>query len=229
MTFLHLTIVPRLAIALATCAVGIFPIGVAGQVDATPEPPTFHLVAKVRVEEWVSPLPVPEPGAGFTEESLLASLREGGFVIYFRHASTDFSQVDADPVDLKDCATQRNLSNVGRDESRRIGASIDDLGIPIGDVFTSEMCRARDTAELAFGEAVPVSALTALDTVSAESEEDERTEALRTFLGMPPETGTNTVLVGHLVNITVAANVTLDEAEAAIFLPSFGCSGRVGE
>jgi len=31
-----------------------------------------------------------------------------------RHAATDFSKPDQDPVDLADCATQRNLSARGR-------------------------------------------------------------------------------------------------------------------
>lgn len=195
-------------------------------VVATPEAPGFHLVAKVRSEEWTSPLPALEPGADIGDRSLLEALREGGFVIYIRHASTDFSTVDEEPVDLEDCATQRTLSETGRVESRRIGESIDDLVIPVGDVLSSEMCRAWETAELAFGEAELCSDLTAFATARSEAEEDERTGALRTLLATPPEPGTNTFVVGHLVNVTVAANVTMEEAEAAIFLPAESRSGN---
>jgi hypothetical protein len=37
---------------------------------------------------------------------------------------------------------------------------------------------------------------------------------------------TNIFVVGHLVNITVAANVTMEEGEAAIFMPSASWSGN---
>ena len=48
------------------------------------------------------------------EPSLVDRLRQGGFVIYFRHATTDFSQIDSDLVNLDNCTTQRNLTDAGR-------------------------------------------------------------------------------------------------------------------
>jgi phosphohistidine phosphatase SixA len=171
-------------------------------------------------------MPPLEPGADIGDESLVEAMREGGFVIYIRHASTDFSTVDEEPVDLADCTAQRTLSEVGRLESRRIGESIVDLDIPVGVVLSSEMCRAWETAELAFGEVELTSDLTVFATASSEAEEDERTDVLRALLATPPEAGTNTFVVGHLVNITVAANVTMEEGEAAIFMPSASWSGN---
>ncbi len=218
-----------IAVAVVSLVVASSPAGIAAQpasVVATPEAPAFHLVAKVRSEEWMSPLPALETGADIGDKSLLEALREGGFVIYIRHASTDFSTVDEEPIDLQDCATQRTLSEVGRVEARRIGESIVDHDIPVGDVYSSEMCRAWETAELAFGEVELTSDLTAFVTASSEAEEDARTDALRTLLGTPPESGTNTFVVGHLVNITIAANVTMEEGEATIFLPTESRSGN---
>jgi hypothetical protein len=53
--------------------------------------------------------------AGEPARSPLAEqLRRGGLVLVLRHAATDFSRGDQDPVDLKDCRTQRNLSAAGR-------------------------------------------------------------------------------------------------------------------
>lgn len=211
-----------IALAVVLLVAEISPGGSAAQMAtavATPEAPGFHLVAKVRSEEWTSPLPALENGADIGDRSLLEALREGGFVIYIRHASTDFSTVDEGPVDLQDCAAQRTLSEVGRVESRRLGESIDELNIPVGVVLSSEICRAWETAALAFGEVDLTSDLTAFDTASSEAEEVERTDALRTLLATPPEPGTNTFVVGHLVNITIAAGVTMEEGEAAIFLP----------
>ncbi len=65
--------------------------------------------------------------------SLVERLRRGGFVIYFRHASTDFSQVDSDLVNLDNCATQRNLTDAGRAQAAAIGEAMHTLAIPIGD------------------------------------------------------------------------------------------------
>ena len=85
---------------------------------------------------------------------LLAALRAGGHILYFRHADTDHRQVDRG-VRLEDCATQRNLTDAGRDHSRALGEAIRSLGIPIGAVLASPMCRTMETATLfAFGTAL---------------------------------------------------------------------------
>ena len=46
---------------------------------------------------------------------LLAALRGGGYVIYFRHADTDRSQNDSRMSSMADCANQRNLVDAGRE------------------------------------------------------------------------------------------------------------------
>ena len=82
---------------------------------------------------------------------LVEALREGGYVVYLRHAVTDRSKEDDPVLDLDDCSTQRILSEDGRDQSRGIGGAFRKLAIPVGDVYSSEYCRTRETAELAFG------------------------------------------------------------------------------
>jgi hypothetical protein len=52
---------------------------------------------------------------------LLAALRAGGYILYFRHADTDHSQNDERMTSVEDCTTQRNLTDRGRDHSRAIG------------------------------------------------------------------------------------------------------------
>src|SRR5215813_731007 len=69
--------------------------------------------------------------------ALLAALRGGGYVLFFRHAATDFGQNDDRMTGYEDCATQRNLIDKGRADARAIGADIRALGIPIGDVLAS--------------------------------------------------------------------------------------------
>jgi phosphohistidine phosphatase SixA len=185
--------------------------------------PEFRPVARVLAEDWpalATETATPVAGAELMGAALLAALREGGFVIYFRHARTNFSQDDTDLSDLSNCATQRNLSAEGRDQARRIGEAIAALDIPVGEVLSSELCRTRETAELAFGQATPMPDLTSFGTAGSEAEEQERAAALRRLLGTPPARGTNTVLVGHLFNIQAAAGIGLAEGEAAIFNPA---------
>jgi phosphohistidine phosphatase SixA len=190
---------------------------------STPEAPGFHLVARVFAEDWAA-LPTATATSAAGEElagpDLLASLRQGGFVLYFRHARTDFSQDDTDLSDLSNCATQRNLSSEGQAQSRLIGEAIAALAIPIGEVLSSELCRTRETAELAFGRATPMPDLTSFGTAGSEAEERERAASLRRLLASPPRPGTNTVLVGHLFNIQAAAGISLAEGQAAVFRPT---------
>ena len=82
---------------------------------------------------------------------LADALRQGGYILYFRHTATDFSQNDERMTGFEDCANQRNLTDAGRADARAIGAAIRSLGIPIGEVLASPFCRTRETAELIFG------------------------------------------------------------------------------
>jgi len=77
---------------------------------------------------------------------LVAALKQGGYVVYFRHAATDFSKNDEKMRDFDDCANQRNLTDAGRDQAKRIGASWRALGLPLGKVYASPFCRTRETA-----------------------------------------------------------------------------------
>jgi len=58
---------------------------------------------------------------------LLAALRDGGYILYFRHTATDFGQNDEHMTGYEACDTQRNLTDAGRAEARAIGAALRDL------------------------------------------------------------------------------------------------------
>jgi len=104
-------------------------------------------------------VPQPPPGRSsspvreISNAALLAELRRGGAIIYFRHTSTDFSRDDVKSRSDDDCANQRPLTDKGRDEARAIGAAIRDLKISIGKVLASPRCRTMETAMLIFGRA----------------------------------------------------------------------------
>ena len=161
---------------------------------------------------------------------LLSALSGGGFVIYFRHADTDFRQQDVRPVNLADCTKQRNLTDRGREHARAIGAAIRTLAIPVGPVLASPLCRTVESAELAFGTAERADAVREPGGPPAGS--PERFTALRTLLSTAPPAGTNKVVVGHAYPFySLVGGQYLDEGEAAVVRPQgvgFEVVARVG-
>src|SRR5690606_29222787 len=94
-----------------------------------------------------------------------ALLREGGHVVLMRHA---YSLGAADPpgFDIEKCDTQRNLSDRGRQQARRIGSLFAARAAPVERVLSSRLCRALDTGRIAFGERL-VEPFPALDPAPA--------------------------------------------------------------
>ena len=152
----------------------------------------------------------PEPG-------VVQKLREGGYVLYMRHASTDFSQNDAGMTSYEDCANQRNLTDKGRDEAREIGAHVKRLGIPIGEVLASPYCRTMETARLAFGKA---QASNDVRGGPVRSDDPKRYDALRRLLGNPVTGRTNRVISSHGNPFqAIAGSPYLAEGEIAVVRP----------
>jgi hypothetical protein len=96
--------------------------------------------------------------AGAADDQVAKLLREGGAVIAFRHA---LAPGTFDPPGFQPgvCSTQRNLSDEGRAQARRIGEWFGARGLKPARVRSSPWCRCLDTATLAFGSAEPWAAL----------------------------------------------------------------------
>ena len=87
------------------------------------------------------------------DEALWDALRGGGHVLYVRHSLTEPGFGDPPGFKLEDCSTQRNLSEEGRAQARRLGRALAERKVPIGEVLSSPWCRCLETARLAFGRA----------------------------------------------------------------------------
>ena len=83
---------------------------------------------------------------------VMADLKKGGVVILMRHANSPSGQSGSVGM-TKDCTLQngRGLDSEGFFQARFIGEFLLDNGVPIGSAFTSDMCRAWDTARLVAG------------------------------------------------------------------------------
>ncbi|WP_369795491.1 histidine phosphatase family protein [Acidovorax sp. JHL-3] len=79
-----------------------------------------------------------------------ALLRKGGVVVVFRHALAP-GTFDPPGMRLGDCSTQRNLSDAGRAQARRIGEWFKERQLQPAAVRSSPWCRCMDSATLAFG------------------------------------------------------------------------------
>ena len=139
------------------------------------------------------------PVAADTPEgaALVALLRGGGHVLFFRHADTRGANCDI-TYRVGDRAGQRNISPDGRAQAARIGERLAALGIPVElPVLAGPVYRARDTAEAAFGAArVQVTDSLLADDFSGPRLDWVLAEHRRLF-SAPVAPGVNRVLVGH--------------------------------
>jgi hypothetical protein len=157
-----------------------------------------------------------EPARELAGPALLAELRAGGYIIYFRHTSTDFGQNDDQMTGYEDCTKQRNLTDGGRDEARAVGEAFRDLRIPVGDVLASPFCRTIETARLMFGRAQASPAVRG----GPPSAEGGRYDALRQLLSKRVPPGANLAIASHGNPFrAVAGGPYLAEGEAAVIEP----------
>ena len=184
--------------------------------------PTTLPLATSPISPTVTPTTPAVEANLLTGPALVGALRRGGYVIYFRHAATDYSIPESQQGQewWKSCDPQvvRNLSEAGRRQAQAIGEAFRALQIPVDRVFSSEFCRVAETARLAFGEVELSVDLTGFGTAD-EAERERRGAALQARLAIPPPAGANTILVGHLFNIQAAASISLPEGGAVIFEP----------
>jgi hypothetical protein len=160
------------------------------------------------------PASAPNPAQALSGRELVAALRSGGLTLYFRHTATDFSQNDRAMSAYDECATQRNLSEAGREQARRIGAAIRALELPVGEVVASPFCRTMETGRLMFGRAVPSTVVRGYEGTNVANADYT---ALVALLAAPPQPGTLRMITSHGNPFrAIAGPPHLQEGEAAV-------------
>lgn len=156
-------------------------------------------------------------------DKLVAAMKQGGYVIVLRHGATNRDQADMDPLNPANIASQRLLSREGREAAARVGDAFRKLGIPFGEVYTSEFNRAVETGKLVSGKNVTLAAdVTEGGLVVTPAENDRRAKALKSMASAKPDAGVNTLIVTHKPNILDAFGVSwfdVKEGEASVFKP----------
>lgn len=136
-----------------------------------------------------------------------------GTVVLFRHA---LAPGGGDPpgYTLDDCRTQRKLSEEGRAQARRIGAEFRLRRIEVGAVWSSQWCRTRDTADLAFpGKRVDQTAFNSFFNAPAQAAGATREALQRLSAWRGPGV---LVVVTHQVNITALTDIVPGAGEGIV-------------
>ena len=153
---------------------------------------------------------------------LISAMREGGKVVFLRHAATVQEQIDTGR--LGDRAGQRNLSPVGIEQARALGRAFRALDISFGRILASPVFRARDTAELAFGAGNFTESMEVVADDYAGGQVNFMVESTGRLLRTPPPSGTNLLLVGHRTPLEMVTrrrfpDSILPEGAMAVFAP----------
>lgn len=132
-------------------------------------------------------IPTVDPAKALSGPALVTQLRQGGYVLYMRHA------VSGPPTEQ--CKPQSGLTPEGEAQARAVGTALRTLKIPVGAVWSSQTCRTEHTAQL-------------LDLGTVQTTQDlnpgggdvqaERDAARTRHLMARPAPGHNTVLVAHV-------------------------------
>lgn len=147
------------------------------------------------------------------DAALLRSVAAEGHIVIMRHALAPGTG-DPDDFVLRDCSTQRNLSEEGRAQAERIGARLRSAGLEAARVLSSQWCRCLDTAQL-----LSLGPLEELEPLNSFFRERERqpaaTQALKDWLAAQPS-GEPLVLVTHQVNVTALTGIFPQSGEMII-------------
>ena len=150
----------------------------------------------------------------FSNDDLIQSLKEGGKIIFIRHAYAPGGG-DPDNFDVNDCSTQRNLNNEGISQSKLIGEFFVKNKIQIDQVLSSEWCRCKDTAKYAFKNFKTFNALNSFFSSKFAQNEDKQIKDLKNFI-QNWKSEKNLVLVTHYVVISSMLNMAVGSGEIVI-------------
>lgn len=151
-------------------------------------------------------------------------LKKDGRVALIRHGNAPGTG-DPPGWKLDDCATQRNLSEKGRAQSRELGKQFRSNGVAIGKILSSQWCRCMETAALM--ELGPVEAESGFNNAFVLSgQRRELAEAGRSIIANWSGPGT-LVVVTHGANILALAGVHPREGEIVVIAPDKAAQSRL--
>ena len=158
-------------------------------------------------------------------KKLINQLEEGGKLIFIRHAYAPGSG-DPDNFNLNDCSTQRILSKEGRKQAEYIGEFFRNKKIKIDHVLSSEWCRCKETAKIAFTNFSTNSFLNSFYSPKFAKNKSKQVNALNGYIDKF-KSNKNLVLITHYVLISEVLNYGPSSGEIVVSDKNFNIIGTI--
>ena len=159
------------------------------------------------------------------DKNLLNQLEDGGKLIFIRHAYAPGSG-DPNNFNLNDCYTQRNLNKEGRVQAQNIGKFFRNNKIKIDKILTSEWCRCKETAHIAFDNFSTKSFLNSFYSSNYAKNKDKQVKELNYYI-KKFKSKKNLVLVTHYVLISEVLNYNPSSGEIVVADKNFNIIGSL--
>ncbi len=152
--------------------------------------------------------------------------QEGNKVILIRHS---LAPGGGDPPGFKinDCKTQRNLNQIGINQSKKIGKLFKKNKVSVDQVLSSQWCRCKDTAKYAFGKYREFNALNSTFQPPYNKNEGRQLKELYNFVKKWNGNGKNLVLITHYSIITAVTNAVPSSGEIVVADKNFKVLGTI--
>jgi phosphohistidine phosphatase SixA len=138
-----------------------------------------------------------------------------GYVLLLRHTIAP-GVGDPENFKLNDCSTQRNLSQLGREDAKAVGDWLKRRDIKISRVESSRWCRAKETAQLlGIGRVRLNSNLDSLFESADPANAIQTVRVKKQIVDWRNKSGL-LVLVGHFVNIGAVTGVGVGSGEGVL-------------
>ena len=147
-------------------------------------------------------------------ENIVEILKKEDNIIFIRHA---IAPGNGDPpnFNISDCSTQRNLSKDGKLQALEIGKFFKKNDIKFAKVLSSEWCRCKDTANIAFGNYETKNFLNSFYDERFSENKDKQILDFQKFIKNWDHSG-NLALVTHYVVISEILDLATSSGEIVI-------------
>ena len=159
------------------------------------------------------------------DKKLINQLEEGGKLIFIRHAYAPGSG-DPDNFNLNDCSTQRNLNKEGQRQAKYIGEFFRNNKVKIDKVLSSEWCRCKETAVIAFSDYKIESFLNSFFSNKFRKNKDLQIKKLKSYIDKWDKKK-NLIFVTHYVVILEILDYAPSSGEIVISDENFKLIGSI--
>ena len=149
-----------------------------------------------------------------SKQNLINELKKGGKIIFIRHAYAPGGG-DPDNFDINDCSTQRNLSKSGKIQAKKIGNFFKNNNILIDKVYSSEWCRCKETALIAFDKSITKNFLNSFFSSKFAKNKEKQMKNLKNFI-QNWKGNQNLIFVTHYVVISESLDYISSSGEIVI-------------